>query len=47
MNNSSDVNPEANIIDKNNNAMIISMEEAQKTLEYQETIKLDVENIAK
>ena len=27
--------------------MIISMEEYQKTLEYQERIKLEVENIAK
>ena len=41
------VNAEANKIDEENNDMIISMEGEQKTLEYQETIKLDVENIVK
>ena len=42
-----DVNTESNKIDEDKNGMIISMEEEQKTLEYQETMKVDVENIAK
>ena len=41
------VNAEANKVDEYNNDMIISMEEEQKTLEYQETMKVDVTNISK
>ena len=46
-NDDSDVNTVANKIDKDNNGMIISMEKEQKTLEYQETMKVEVENISK
>ena len=42
-----DVNAEANKCDEYNNNIIISMEAGQKTLEYQKTMKVDVENIAK
>ena len=38
---------ESNKINEDNDEIIISMEEEQKTLEYQETMKVDVENISK
>ena len=41
------INVESNIVDKDNNAMIISIEEEHKTLEYQEKMKLDIGNISK
>ena len=43
----SDVAAESNKINEDNDEIIISMEEEQKTLEYQETMKVDSENIAK
>ena len=46
-NSDSNVNSKANKIDEDNNNMINSMEEEQNTLEYQETMKVDAENIAK
>ena len=46
-NDDSDVNTEANKINDDNNKMIISMEKYQKILEYQETMKVEVENISK
>ena len=45
-NDDADVNIEANKIDKNNNATVVSIKEEQKTLEYQETMNADVENTA-
>ena len=44
MNDDADVNVEADKIYEDNNYMIISMEDEQNTLEYQETMKVDVEN---
>ena len=46
-NDDSDVNVESNKIDEDKNNMVISMEEEQKNLEYQKTMKGDVENIAR
>ena len=47
MNAKADVNAETNKIDEENNDMIISMGEEYNTLEYQETMELDVENMTK
>ena len=41
------VTAEANKTDEENSEIVISIKEAQKTLEYQETMKVDVKNIAK
>ena len=41
-----DVNAEANEIDDKNKDMVVTMEEDNKTLEYQKTMNLDIENIA-
>ena len=46
-NDDADANSEANNIDEDNNDMTIYTEEEKKTLEYQETMKVDVGNIAK
>ena len=45
-NNDTGVNAEENKSMKTTKHMVVSIEEEQKTLEYQETMKLDVENIA-
>ena len=42
-----DLNAEANKIYKDNNDMVISMGEGQKTLECRETMNVEVENIGK
>ena len=41
------ITEEANKIGEDNNDMIMSMEEEQKNLEYQETMKVYIENISK
>ena len=46
-NNDSGVTAEANKINKDNDYMIISMEEEHKTLEYQEKMEVYVKNITK
>ena len=42
-----DVTSDLSKINEDDDNMIISMEEEQKNFEYQETMKVDIENIAK
>ena len=43
-NDDADVNAESNKVDEDDKNMIISIEEEHNTLEYQKTMKVDVEN---
>ena len=45
-NDDADVNAEANEINDKNNSMVVTMKEKKNTLEYQETMTLDIENIS-
>ena len=40
------VNAEENNVNDENKYMVVTMKEQKKTLEYQETINLDIENIS-
>ena len=45
-NDDADVNVEANNLDDNNKDMVVTMKEEKKTLEHQETMNVDIGNIA-
>ena len=46
-NSDSDLTADESIINEDDENMIISMEEYQNTVEYQDTMKVDVKNISK